>query len=211
MILTHGSNSISRGDKNLVTIGGRDYPTVKIGSQWWLAENLDYKFSGCGIGGSDRTTPNAWYYDNNEATYGIDGAYKCGLLYNWYAANLLNSNRDALCPGWHVPSTTEWDTLATEVGGASIAGTKLKAKDNTVTSNWPSGWGGTDNYGFTALPSGGFFASFLALGSLSSFWTSTEYDSSTAYGRYLGVKASWTSSNYYMINGFSIRLVKDAT
>ena len=42
------------------TIGGRVYRTVTINGVTWTAENLDYKFSGCGIGGSGTpSTPNA--------------------------------------------------------------------------------------------------------------------------------------------------------
>lgn len=219
MILTHGSNSISRGGshQNEVEIGGRRYPYVQIGNQLWLAENLDYKFevSGSQISlnpNGSPTTPAAWYYDRDELNYGIDGTYKCGLLYNWYAVEYLNDNKSTLLPdGWHVPSTTEWDNLANEVGGASVAGTKLKAENNTVTSDWPSGWGGTDNYGFTALPSGGYGDTFHNVGYYSFIWTATEYDALGAYNRTLATGASLSSDTPYKRRGFSVRLVKDLT
>lgn len=121
------------------TIGGRVYRTVTIGGVTWMAENLDYKFSGCGIGGSGTpSTPNAWYYNNDEATYGIDGTRKCGLLYNGYAVKLLNDNRADLILGWHVATRGEWDALANAVGGASVAGTRLKA----ANVSWATSWNG---------------------------------------------------------------------
>ena len=53
------------------------------------------------------------------------------------------------CPvGWHLPDTTELNYLFVNIGGASVAGTKLKA-----SSGWSSG-NGTDNYGFSAAPRG---------------------------------------------------------
>lgn len=197
----------------LAEIGGRQYRTCTIGGMVWLAENLDYKFQ---VDGSQislnpqgsPTTPACWYYNRDELNYGIDGTYKCGLLYNWHAVKYLNDNRATLIPGWHVPSDTEWTNLANEIG--SNPGTKLKAKNNTVTSNWPSGWGGTDNYGFSALPSGGYFGPFGSLGSDSYFWTSAESNSSSAYYRYLGTGASLGSGSYDKTYGLSIRLVKDA-
>lgn len=217
MILTHGSNSISRGGshQNEVEIGGRWYPYVQIGNQIWMAENLDYKFDVNGstlpIGSAGTpTTPAAWYYDNNEASYGIDGTYKCGLLYNWYAAKYLNDNRDTLLPsGWHVPTSSEFDTLATNVGGASTAGTKLKALNNSVTSNWPSGWNGTDDYGFNALPAGYYYGIFYSVNSTSYLWT-TEQVSSYAYFRQLNAGPSVSSSYDSKDYGYSIRLVKNA-
>ena len=189
------------------TIGGRVYRTVTIGGVTWLAENLDFKFSGCGIGGSGTpSTPNAWYYNNNEATYGWEGK-KYGLLYNWHAVKLLNDNRSTLIPGWHVPSTTEWDALANAVGGASTAGTVLKS-----ATDWTSG-AGNDDYGFTALPSGkyGDSGSFSDLGSYANFWTSTEYNSSVdAYYRYLGTGTLLYSGIDVKTLGLAIRLVKDS-
>lgn len=188
------------------TIGGRVYRTVTINGVTWLAENLDYKFSGCGIGGSGSpSTPNAWYYNNDEATYGIDGTRKCGLLYNWHAVKLLNDNRSELIPGWHVPTNDEWTALANAVGGTSVAGTRLKA----ANIDWATSWGGTDDYGFEALPAGRYSGSFAYLGGRAYFHTSIQYDSNNAYfvdltSNSLGIYAE--AKNF----GMSVRLVKDS-
>ena len=188
------------------TIGGRVYRTVTIGGVTWLAENLDYKFSGCGIGGGGTpTTPNAWYYNNDEATYGIDGVRKCGLLYNWYAVKFLNNNSSDLIPGWHVPTNDEWTALANAVGGTGVAGTRLKA----ANVDWVSSWGGTDDYGFAVLPAGHYYGSFYDVGSFAGFWTISE-SGSYAYYRYFDTGATMyqnTDSKYY---GNSVRLVKDS-
>jgi uncharacterized protein (TIGR02145 family) len=84
-----------------------------------------------------------WYNNDGPAfkeTY--------GALYNWLAVNT-----GKLCPaGWHVPSNKEWTILATYIGGAEIAGFKLKESGAT---HWQSPGAGADNAsGFTALPGG---------------------------------------------------------
>ena len=187
-------------------IGGRTYRTVNIGGVTWLAENLDFKFSGCNIGGGGTpSTPNAWYYDNDEATYGIDGVRKCGLLYNWYACKLLNDNRATLIPGWHVPTNDECTALANAVGGTSRAGTKLKA----ANVSWATSWGGTDDYGFGVLPAGYYGGSFRNVGSHARFWTVTE-SGSYAYYRGFDSGASMGQDTGLENGGFSVRLVKDS-
>lgn len=195
---------------NVVVIGGRNYPYVQIGNQLWLAENLDYKFEvdgsqiPIGVSGTP-STPSAWYYNNDEKTYGVNGN-KYGLLYNWYAAKYIEDNKSTLLPeGWHFPSTTDWDALAETCGGASICGTKLKS-----TTGWSSG-NGTDNYGFSVFPSSYYYGSFYDLGSYSTFWTSIETDSSIAHGRSLDTGTSLNSNDYYKTFGCSVRLVKDVT
>lgn len=213
MILTHGANSIARGGGSGVVIGGREYRVVTIGTQMWLAENLDYKFDGLTVG-SESTSysdPMANYYNNDEATYGVDGTYKCGLLYNWPAVKYLNDNKSTLLPdGWHVPTNDEWNTLATAVGGLDTAGAKLKALDNSVTSDWPSGWNGSDDYGFNALPAGLFGGSFSLLGERSDFWTATEKNSYSALSPFVNILDHMQSGWDYKKSGHSVRLVKDS-
>lgn len=183
------------------TIGGRTYRSVIIGGKEWLAENLDFKFSGLAFGqsGTSSSEPRGNYYQNNSSSYG-----KYGILYNWIAVKYLEDNKSSLIPGWHVPTTAEWDALATAVGGTSVAGTKLKS----TTTDWSSG-AGTDDYGFSALPAGFYNGSFGILGSSALFWTVTESNSSNAYSRYFDTGMSMGSdfnSKYYQ---FSVRLVKD--
>lgn len=202
-------------DYGKVTIGGRDYKTIKIGNQEWLAENLDFKFQYNGstlpIGSSGTpSTPAAWYYNNDEATYGIDGTYKCGLLYNWYAAKYLDDNKSTLLPnGWHVPTLAEFDELAATVGGSESAGPKLKALDSSITSNWPSGWNGTDDYGFSGLPGGYYAGSFNLIGSYTRIGTVTESSTSgQTLGRTLGSSTRLGTFDSLKFEGFYLRLVK---
>ncbi len=132
-----------QADTGLITrIGGRTYKVVRIGNLYWMAENLDFNFSGLVLGhsGTSETEPRGNYYDNNSSSYGI--------LYNWPAVKYLEDNKASLIPGWHVATSAEWDALVTAVGGTATAGTKLKS-----TTDWLSG-AGTDDYGFSALPAG---------------------------------------------------------
>lgn len=196
-------------------IGGRTYRTVNIGGVEWLAENLDYKFSGCAIDGSGEwITPAAWYYNSNEADYGIDGTYKCGLLYNWYAAKFLNDNRATLCPGWHVPTNAEFESLSTAVGGSTDAGTKLKCQNGSILTNYPTNWNGTDDYNFSAPPcgfrdrGGGFYDATKSIG----FWSVDIYE--TEYSYLYTMTYNRTSAYIETIRGsrgYSLRLVRDAT
>lgn len=186
-------------------IGGRVYNTVIIGGKEWMAENLDFKFSDLAIGqGSSSSEPRANYYQNNEATYGVNGN-KYGLLYNWIAVKYLEDHKSELIPGWHVPTTTEWDALATAVGGSGVAGTKLKS-----TTGWSSG-DGDGSYGFAAFPAGHQYSGYFTdLGNYANFWTATESSSTDAYFRYFGTGASMGSFNANKSNGYSVRLVKDS-
>lgn len=185
-------------------IGGRVYNTVVIGGVEWMAENLDFKFSGLAIGQSTSSSePRANYYNNDEATYGVNGN-KYGLLYNWIAVNYLEDHKSELIPGWHVPTKTEFVALFEAVGGTSVAGTKLKS-----TTGWSSG-NGDGSYGFAAYPAGYYAANFYNVGVEGHFWTATAESSSLGSGVYFytGASISWSSSNKSYCKG--VRLVKDS-
>ena len=211
MAVTYSQNGVIVRNTGFDVIGGKKYKIARMpDGKIWLAENLDFKF--CTIGGSGTpTTANAWYYNNDETTYGWSG-YKCGLLYNWYAIKFLNDNRSELCPGWHVPTSNEWSTLATSCGGSIIAGGKLKALDGSFGTNWPSNWNGTNNYEFNIIPTGGRLTdgSFQDINSVGSFWT-IDMNNNDAINIYLlNNSDELYYSSYELIVGTALRLVRDA-
>ena len=159
---------------------GNAYATVKIGSQWWMADNLkSTKYSD----GSDI----AEYYIIEGLTSGNEEIY--GLLYTWSAvmngAASDNSSPGIVqgaCPGgWHVPSDNDWEDLTLFVGGSHIAGGKLKAIGSLEGGDgyWSlPNIGATDEYGFGALPGGYYYSGMgsYQINNASRFWTSTESD-----------------------------------
>jgi uncharacterized protein (TIGR02145 family)/uncharacterized repeat protein (TIGR02543 family) len=157
------------------TRDGQNYRTVKIGDLTWMAENLNFTTT-------NNATDSSWCYDN-----GGSNCKKYGRLYNWDAAMKA-------CPaGWRLPDLSDWGNLAQAAGGVYAdlsgvgsweeAGAKLKSRE---------GWKGTqhgqvsnfdipaakstDNYGFTALSGGSYYASgFGGAGYNGHWWSSTEY------------------------------------
>ena len=132
---------------------GQTYKTVKIGDQWWMAKNLNYKVD------------SSFCYKDS-----VEYCEKYGRLYTWAVAmdsvGTWSSNGKGcgfgktclpkypvrgICPeGWHLPDTTEWEILVTAVGGRWIASRKLKSQ-----TGWLGDGNGSDAYGFSVLPVGG--------------------------------------------------------
>jgi uncharacterized protein (TIGR02145 family) len=193
-----------------ISYEGKSYKAVLIGSQTWMAENLNYNASGSkcyaeGVSGVSADSSN-----KNCATY--------GKLYNWATAMANSASSTAtpsgvkgVCPtGWHLPSDAEWDALMTAVGGSSTAGTKLKA-----VSGWNTGSGyiaGKDDYGFSALPGGlgHFDGSFDTAGSGGRWWSATENSVSNAYFWRMDYSlANVDKGNYGKTDLGSVRCVQD--
>ncbi len=165
---------------------GQIYRTVQIGTQTWMAENLNYNCSG------------SYCYNNDPANGEI-----YGRLYTWDAA------KTAAPAGWHLPTDAEWQTLVGYLGGSSVAGGKMK---ETGTEHWYSPNIATNESGFTALPGGSRRGSeaFYNLGRYADFWSATENSSSYAWYRYLCYHRSDVYRYYYYKSrGFSVRCVKD--
>lgn len=189
-------------------IDGNTYQTIKIGNQWWMAENLKVTHFRNGDIIPNITDNTKWKklatsaycnYDNNSENVEI-----YGRLYNWYA---INDSRNIAPEGWHVPTNNELQILVDYCGGSYKAGGKLKS-----TSGWYKDGNGTDNYGFAALPGGYRYynGSFYDLGYYAFFWSSTERGSSNTWYRKLYYDLPRVYRNYYDKRyGFSVRLVRD--
>ena len=171
------------------TKDGKEYKTVKVGEQTWMAQNLDYHGEDGNLGSCYEKEPR-----NCE---------KYGRLYDWHEAMKA-------CPsGWHLPSGNEWQTLVDFAGGNEVAGKKLKAK-----SGWNQKGNGTNNYGFSALP-GGYGSSggyFFNVGDYGRWWSASEDEdnSSNAYYRYMDDDddgADWHFDSKSTL--FSVRCVQD--
>ena len=214
---------------------GQTYKTVKIGEQWWMAENLNYYDS------TDMNVKSkSWCYgaDFNKDSSTCD-VY--GRLYSWAAAIdsvklvsdpinpldcgyekecTLPSKVQGVCPsGWHLPDNDEWNVLLETVGGDSIAGNLLKA--------YGSGWGRvqgkgvaeTDAVGFSALPAGrkrGLSSEFDAVGFSTFFWSASQDEESKnhtfAYHMELGYdqkNANLTTFNSAKDESYSVRCLKN--
>ena len=202
---------------------GKVYRTVVIGSQTWMAENLNYADS--------VTTPSlkkgkSWCYNNKVKNCDVAGRH-----YTWAAAmDSMKLATDAdnpqdcgygkecglasagsatlvqgICPsGWHLPSKAEWETLFTAVGGQSTAAQKLKSM---IGWRAYSGITNEDAFGFFAMPDDDYFN----YGGYSTyFWSSTENDSKYAYCMHLYYSRDDADLyDSYKSNGFSVRCLKD--
>jgi uncharacterized protein (TIGR02145 family) len=140
-----------------------------------------------------QTSPSdSWCYGDNPSncnTY--------GRLYTWNAAM-------SACPsGWHLPTHAEWRALVDYIGGLGEAGTKLKTSD----------YGGTNNYGFSALPSGAGRSddgSFHDLGSNGNWWTATEVYANDHYFWFMGVGYPYATYGEGAENAvFAVRCLQD--
>jgi uncharacterized protein (TIGR02145 family) len=188
---------------------GKVYSAVLIGTQCWMKQNLNV---GTRIAGATNQTNNAtiekYCYNNTETNCTTYGG-----LYQWNEMMLYTTTPilQGICPtGWHLPSDTEWTSLTTYLGGASVAGGKMK---EAGTSHWIApNTGATNSSGFTALPAGyrGLGGGFGYLGEVTFFWSSAEYQGSTAWIRYFDygtIEVNKGSND--KTDGFSVRCIKN--
>ena len=189
---------------------GKNYSTVQIGTQCWMAQNLAYLPSV-----TDLTTlasdTDPFYYVNGYDGNNVDDAkatsnYQTyGALYNWPAAV-------AACPtGWHLPTDAEWTTLTTFLGDADFAGTAMKEAGFAHWIEDPGmGSPGTNSSGFTGLP-GSYrhhWGTFQELGREGFFWSSTEESLTTARIRILNQSSMVGNNPDTKAFGFSVRCVR---
>jgi uncharacterized protein (TIGR02145 family) len=197
-----------------VTCGGKTYSTVKIGTQTWMAENLNYNASGSRCYG-DNTGGDS---QGNCTTY--------GRLYNWATAMGISSGYNSIsynpssstkyrgvCPsGWHIPNGDEWNALTTYIENNKSC-TDCDAKHLKAQSGWYNDGNGEDSYDFSALPGGGGVSGglFIYAGTNGYWWSATEYDGGYAYSR--GMHYYYDEGDYwdddYKNSLYSVRCLQD--
>lgn len=194
-----------------VTFDGYTYTSIVLGNgQEWMAENLRTTTYANGDPIPNVTGPEwqilttgAWAHYNNDSQY--ENPY--GKLYNWYTV----ADPRNVCPtGWHVPSHAEYTLLTDYLGGATVAGGKMKSTGTQYW--WAPNTDATNESGFSGLPGGKRYDSgpFADIGNFGFWWSSTEFDTSKAWGRYLSSSGD-EAGNFNLIKpyGHSVRCLRD--
>ena len=209
----------------MVDQDGNTYKTVKIGEQWWMAENLRVKHYRNGElipkveSGSkwEKLSNGAYCYYKNQKKY----SNIFGYLYNWYA---VNDKRNIAPKGWHVPTDEEWKKLEVTLGmsqseafdtgyrgkneGCKLAGIVSLWEDG-VTKNNPD-FGSSE---LTALP-GGYRndnGKYAGMGKRATFWLSSDYFTYTAWFRIIDYDHTkvYRFDEFKKLLGRSVRCVRD--
>lgn len=184
---------------SVTDIDGNVYETVKIGKQWWMAENLRVTNYQDGtpilkvIDGKEWTELTTSAYCAYENDY--ENIIPYGLLYNWYAT----VDERNICPeGWHVPTDEEWKELEMHLGMSQedADGTSLRGKDiggmlkQTGIEYWKEpNTGATNVTGLSIIPSGvrpgdtAYSGQFSYKGFRAPIWTSSEQDENSGLHR----------------------------
>lgn len=212
---------------------GNMYIIVKIGDQFWMAENLAVSTFTNGDKIKEASTAEEWEdaYKNGDPAWcwynnAADTGKMYGKLYNQHA---MNDSRGLAPEGWHIPSDKEWKQLEMAAGMSEPVanrrswrgniGGKLKS-ERTEPDPHPR-WdepnkGATNETGFSVLP-GGYRtgnpnyeeqkkSTFRMLGKEAAFWTD-EGGGRAFWGERIQVYRG--SSRQTKGFGFSVRCVKD--
>jgi uncharacterized protein (TIGR02145 family) len=158
----------------------KNYKSVTIGSQIWMAQNLNEVRFQNGDTIKVVKTIDQWKkaYESEEPAccyYNFDpkNREKYGMLYNKYA---LIDKRKIAPTGWQIATTDDWDKLIwflegrapTDKDRPETAGRKLKSQ-----TGWVNNFNSNNTSGFSALPGGYLFPyhlGFVGIGTVSSWW-----------------------------------------
>jgi len=197
---------------------GQTYTTVQIGSQCWMAENLNIGTMINSVGNqANNGTIEKYCYGNNTAN-----CDEYGGLYQWDEMMAYSATQgvQGICPdGWHLPTDVEWCTLeqfvdptitCSSTGWRGVdGGGKLK---EAGTTHWQApNTGATNSSGFTAFPGGhrdtnGYFGNLTDHG----YWWSSSEGGSNAWRRDLTYDNAQVYRTSYSKNcGYSVRCIRD--
>jgi len=183
--LTSSSSACSGSLNGTTFVDCRDkqtYTYVTIGTQIWMAQNLNYgTLIPSDSAQNNNEVTEKYCYNDLESNCKIYGAlYQWNEAANWPVATSSSSaTLTGVCPaGWHIPTTAEVNILTAYAGG-SLAATVLKSSHYWNTAS------GTDADHFAFLPAGDrkYYTTggFEKLGSVGYIWTATATSTTTAY------------------------------
>ena len=202
-------------------VDGNVYKTVKIGNQWWMAENLKATRFNDGSAldfYTENDTDSLWANALNPSyTFFADSIL--GKLYNF---QVVESLKNIAPEGWHVPTDEDWKILEREIGmsiGESNAlGWRGTNEANKLVRKYSRGWPegaalfGTDEFGFNAKPGGCrvFNGQTNFQGNVAFWWTSST-NGNEAWYRYIDANQTRIFRQHtYKGYGMSIRCVKNS-
>lgn len=193
--------------------------TVTIGKQVWMTKNLDVSMFRNGDPIPEAKTEEEWTKAGEEGRpiwcknpFDSTDQKEHGKLYNWYA---VNDPRGLAPRGWKIPSEADWNHLIIFLGGQSSAAVKMKS-----TEGWFENGGGTNESGFTGLPSGyrsdlyeGGVGAYYSVGELGGWWCSSKIEA-TDYGdaHYLQLYYNDVDAALklcFKADGFPVRCLRD--
>jgi len=189
---------------SVTDIDGNKYNVKRFGNLLWMTENLrvtryDTESPRSGITLAEATenntvNKNSPYYINAKDF--VDAPYtdnftneirnSLGFLYNWCAASgatkndiILKDSIQGICPnGWRLPRTGDFNNLYEHLGGAEVAGKKLKA----MYAWYPNSCCGTNESGMNCYPAGLAISDTLSsvpliacIGTQTMFWCAKSY------------------------------------
>ena len=210
---------------------GNIYRTVKIATQTWMAENLNYVYPKLAKSinfPDEEGDPSNFYSDSISFCYNNNPEYceQYGRLYTWAAAMdsvslaadsgkvcgykkycTFSGHVRGACPeGWHLPSQAEWETLESYVEANSSCGRGQALKS---TSGWDDNANGLDVFGFNALPAGHRYDDYSYVRREAYFWTSSEFSTTYTESAYTRSPTSVSWGGYPKYLAQSVRCVKD--
>lgn len=209
---------VSIGTATIYGQSDDSYETIKIGTQVWMAQNLNVdKFRNGDLIPEAKTSEEwlkaamdgqpVWSYYNNKTENGD----KYGKLYNWFA---VVDPRGLAPEGWIIPSFDDM-TVLIEYADKNLA----DFFDNNVTGRilkstdgWSDNGNGTNESKFTALPGGWRYmeGDFFNLTKSGYWWSSTNINRAEAWAIRLQNDGDHAIRiGKFKGNGLSIRCIKE--
>jgi uncharacterized protein (TIGR02145 family) len=204
---------------SVTDVDGRVYKTVKIGNQWWMAEDL--KVTKYNNGDNILTPSSVLQWESDTSIYCVNGN---NYYYKW---KVVIDTRKLAPEGWHIPSDNEWKQLEIALGMSNSDADKLAWRGNLEGNKLKQDnldavvWGETkfmesaNESGFSALPNNcrlfnGVYGSPLSGKGQGFWWSASEYSKNEAWFRNLDHKnTNIFRSHVLKTYGFCIRCVKN--